>query len=268
MMIIDMHSHILPGIDDGAKDWDEFLAMAEIAVAEGITQMVCSPHFIPYETLYSGETYAALLEEAKERLAERGLLLNLIAGSEVFFTADCLTFLSQGKLITINNNGKYLLIEFSRLDIPRDTQELLFALKLQGITPIIAHPERNKVFSRQPELLRKLINQGALCQLNTGSMMGVFGEEVGKTATLFLKSGMIHVLGSDAHTPRVRAPKFQQEIAVIEKVIGKEELLELVEINPLKIINGLELEPRQVDLFQGKKSFWGWITGSIKVCNQ
>jgi len=243
-----MHSHILPGLDDGAEDWDEFSAMAAIAVSEGITHMVCTPHFISYEEEFSPDSYKLLLDEARINLASRGINLKLISGCEVFFTSDLELCLQERKIITLNDSGRYLLVEFSRLDVPASTKDVFFSLKLKGITPIIAHPERNIVFAQRPELLKELIEHGALCQLNTGSLTGMFGEYTKGAAEYLLKSQMIHILGSDAHSSGGRAPKFQKALHLIEKLVGPKMLTEITGDNPLKILNGEEVEPYPVKL--------------------
>jgi len=258
-----MHSHILPGIDDGAKDWEEFSAMAEVAVSEGVTHMVCTPHFIPRELEFDLNAYGDIFNKATQILTSQGLQLTLIPGSEIFVSAGLAESWQQGKLLSVNKGGKYLLVEFSRLDLPGFTRELLFELKLQGVTPIIAHPERNRAFMNKPQLLVDLIEQGALCQVNTGSITGHFGEQVKKAALEFLQGGMIHMIGTDAHSPRTRAPRVQQALRVIQDLLGNEQLTELVEVNPLKVINGMELEPYPIGLYQEKKSLWGRLIGGI-----
>jgi len=262
-MIIDFHSHILPGIDDGAKTWTDFLEISQLAAAAGITHMVCTPHFIYKEVEFKPETYYRLLSEARYKLREQGLNISLISGSEVFYVPKLLFCLKEGLIITINNGNKYLMVEFARFDIPNNVGETITMLKNQGITPIIAHPERNLVFSNEPELLIKLIKRGALSQLNVGSIVGEYGDKIRKTAELFLKSGIIHLLGSDVHSPKNAFRNFNLGMETIERLVGVKMTIELKDINPLKIIKGDMLEPYFIEL-KYKKSFLKIDPNNIK----
>ncbi|KJS22721.1 MAG: hypothetical protein VR72_04080 [Clostridiaceae bacterium BRH_c20a] len=262
-MIIDFHSHILPGIDDGAKNWDEFLEIAQLAAAAGITHMVCTPHFIYKEVEFKPENYYRLLSKAVYKLKEQDLKISLISGSEVFYDPELLPCLKEGRILTINNGNKYLMVEFARLDIPNNVESIITILKNQGITPVIAHPERNLAFSDEPELLIELIKRGAVSQLNVGSIAGEYGEKIRKTAELFLKSRMIHLLGSDVHSPKNAFRNFNLGMEVIEGLVGSERIIELKEVNPLKIIEGVLLEPYSIELkyknklSKRRKDFYG-----------
>ncbi|WP_429159615.1 tyrosine-protein phosphatase [Desulfitispora alkaliphila] len=260
-----MHSHILPEIDDGAQSWDEFMSMVKMASSEGITHMVCSPHYIPWESEFDLEDYHLLLAEARRRVEEQGIGVELIAGCEAFFTSDLLKYLEKGSLVTINQQGKHLLVEFSRGDIPEHAKELLFELKLMGITPIIAHPERNLMFRKKPELLVELIEQGALCQINAGSITGMHSKAAKECAEKFLRADMIHMLGTDAHSPRTRSPKVKEAIARVEGLIGSEKLKEITEINPQKVLNGEEVDPYPVKLNEQKSyTLWRFVSQFVE----
>ncbi len=254
-MNVDMHSHILPYLDDGAKNWEEFLAIAQKVVAEGITDLVCTPHYIIGEMEFSLEKYYTLLEKAKGILMEQGLRLNLIPGSEVFFVPELMLHLENGKLVTINSQYKYLLIELAALDIPIYLEQVFLELKARGITPIVAHPERSGGFGEEPDFLAKLIKQGALCQLNVGSITGKYGDAVKKRAELFLKSRMIHLLGSDTHNADKGSANYVQGLAEIEKLVGRAKAIELRKINPRQVIRGEELKAYSVDIYK-RRSFW------------
>ena len=255
-MIIDLHSHILPGLDDGAADWNEFLRMSRLAVREEISCMVCSSHFIPFATGFSLAEYRGILLEAQKKLAEEDLKLDLVAGSEVFLTFEVMRSWQQGELLTINDTGKYLLVEFPALEIPTAAKEIFFFFKLQGVTPIIAHPERNRILQNNTRLLAEFIAQGVLCQLNTGSITGMFGKSTRQAAKRFLRSGMYHFLASDAHSAGSRAPKFQAAVAEVKKIVGEERAHELTQANPLRAVTGEEIEPYPLELQVEKKRFW------------
>lgn len=262
-MIIDLHSHILPYIDDGARNWEETLEMGRIAESEGITHMVCTPHYIFKEAEYDLAYYGGILREAQELLVDNHLKLKLIRGCEVYFSTDIIENINQSSLLSINDGKKYLLVEFGRADIPNYTKDIIFQLKMQGITPIIAHPERNMVLSEKPELVAELIEQGSLCQVNTGSITGDFGKKAARNAIYLLKAGMVHLLGSDAHSSKKRPPYFQKAIRHIREVIPEERLYEIIHTNPQKIINGENLNPYPVELYKGK--LWERITKNFRI---
>lgn len=258
-MIIDMHSHILPGLDDGARDWEEFLHMARKAVEEGVGTMVCTPHFIPGEFEYTEEEYISTLNNAKKLLVSENIPLKLVAGSEVFLTHDVLTLLESGRNLSINWANHYLLIELPRMDLPHYIEDLIFALKLRGITPIIAHPERNLKLANEPYLLKDLIAKGCLCQLNTGSVTGVYGKNTQKVARLFLTQGLIHLLGSDAHSSGSRGPNFKQSLKIINKLIGSKALHNIIELNPMAVLKGLPINSENQVKRYSKTNFIKWI---------
>ncbi|NLT95701.1 MAG: capsular biosynthesis protein [Clostridia bacterium] len=237
-MIIDFHSHILPGIDDGARNWDEFSAIARQAVEAGITHMVCTPHYIYKEADFEPEKYYKLFAEAKRILKELGLNIKLVPGSEVFYVPEVFSCLEKGLVVTINGGNKYILLEFPQFDIPNNVEQIIYLLKIQGVIPIIAHPERNPAFSDDPGLLDSLLKKGALAQLNAGSIVGESGKQVRKTAQSFIKAGMIHLLGSDVHTPKNPFQNFNKGLKKIEELLGTNKLNELLIFNPVRIIRG------------------------------
>ena len=198
--MIDLHCHILPGIDDGSKDIEETLEMARIAVSEGIHHIICTPHYIQYSDYYNKAQVEALVAEMNERFVQEEIDLTLSIGHEVYMTPDLPKLVQEGEVSTLNNS-QYILIEFPMNDIPMYAEDVFYELRLMGLTPILAHPERYPMIMEDPNLLLKFLNLGVLCQANVGSIRGFFGERVQQTVLKLIEHHMIHFIATDAHTP-------------------------------------------------------------------
>ena len=251
--MVDLHCHILPGIDDGSKDIEETLEMARIAVSEGVHHIICTPHYIQYSDYYNKKQVEALVDEMNERLNEEGISLTLSAGHEVYMTPDLPKLVQEGEVSTLNNT-QYLLVEFPMNDIPLYAEDVFYELRLMGLTPILAHPERYPMIIENPNLLLKFLNLGVLCQANVGSIRGFFGERVKETVFKLIEHRMIHFIATDAHTPRNRSPKVQKALEAVTKLdatLAQELFIE----NPLKVYQNELIELKQpIEII--KKSFW------------
>ncbi len=240
--MIDLHSHILPGLDDGAGDMDESLAMAEFAHKDGITTMVATPHVLPGVFDNDKATILAAVDRLNEAIQERNIALSVLPGAEYYLEPEIPQKLARGELLTINDRASHLLVELPSDSVPAYTSQLLYELQLQGITPIIAHPERNLGFMKQPALLRELVSRGMLAQVTSTSITGWFGQRVKRTAISFLEQGLVQILGSDAHAAKGRAPLLSSAYKLVEKSQGKEMAEELTRENSARIIAGEQLE--------------------------
>lgn len=240
--MIDLHCHILPSIDDGAKSLDETLEMAKIAVSEGIHHMIATPHYIQYSEYLNKQEIEKLVEEVNSILRNEGIPLTISSGHEVYMTPDLPKLVEQQEVCTLHN-GQYILIEFPMNDIPLYAEDIFYELKLMGLTPVLAHPERYPMVMDNPNLLLKYLNLGVLCQANVGSIRGFFGDRVQRTVMQLIEHDMIHFIASDAHTPRNRAPKMQKALEEITRIDAKK-AQELFIENPLKVYNNELIEPR------------------------
>lgn len=245
--MIDLHCHILPGIDDGAKDMDETLEMARIATSQGIKNIICTPHYIQYNDSSNKNHLEGLVQEVNKCLYKEGNLLNLSVGHEIYITPDLPKLVREGEVATLNNS-RYILIEFPMNDIPIYAEDVFYELRLMGLVPILAHPERYPMIMENPNLLLKFLNLGVLCQANVGSIRGLFGERVQKTVMTLIDHNMIHFIATDAHSTKRRSPKIKEALEVI-----KEHDLQLVEElfyeNPLKVYQNEEIDapkPKEV----------------------
>lgn len=218
--MIDLHCHILPSVDDGSRSLEESLAMADQAVQDGIHTVVATPHGLD-------GTYHNPLGPTLERVAslqsifsERGIPLTLVPGGDVHLCPAMVSLVEKGDAVTINNAGKYLLLELPAQTIPPGVKDELFALKLKGITPIITHPERNPVIVRDLQILHDLVAMGALSQVTAMSLTGGFGEMVRRFAAEIVGNRLAHVIASDAHSRDRRPPVLSEAVSAVEEITG------------------------------------------------
>lgn len=234
--MIDIHTHILPGIDDGAADMHETLEMARMAVESGTKAMVATPHAnIPgMFRNYFDEYYIDLFRETELALSEEGINLTLYAGMEVFMTQQVPHLLSEGKLLTINGSN-YILVEFAFDEEPGFADMMLRKVKELGLYPIIAHPERYEFVQDSPEIVYKWRKKGYLTQLNKGSFVGRFGRRSYATANRLLRHNLVSVIASDAHSPYQRTPYLLDAYESMAENYSEKYLKVLFEENPKRI---------------------------------
>jgi protein-tyrosine phosphatase len=244
--MIDIHVHILPSLDDGSADMDNSLAMAEIASNDGISALVATPHVMSGAFDNSKDDILNKVDEVNAMLKESGSSVTVLPGAEYYLDLELPEQLARGEILTLNDAGRYLLVELPSSSVPVYTAQVLYEIQLQGVVPIIAHPERNAGFIQDPKLLRDFVQKGVLAQLTSVSITGLFGREVRKTALSFIEAGLVQVIASDAHSVNGRAPLLSQAAAEVERLYGPELALALVKNNPQRIIDGLPLEPMPV----------------------
>lgn len=236
--MIDIHTHILPGLDDGAESLEEALAMARMAAADGIETLFATPHVIPGSYGSSSEGILKAAGELQTFLEENDISIRILPGAEYYIGPELPEMCAGGKALFLNNKKKYLLVEFPALQVPPYTEQVFYDLRLQGIIPVIAHPERNREFAGKPVLLYNLISKGALVQITSGSLTGLFGKSVSQTAREFVSRGWAHFIASDAHSSRGRAPVLGSAFKAASSIIGEEAAKSLVYENPLRVVDG------------------------------
>lgn len=235
--MVDIHCHILPGLDDGAKDIDDSLAMAEDAIADGITHVVATPH-ASNEYKFDFARVAALREELAERLAGR---LTLATGCDFHLNHENLIRLKSDPAPFCLNQKDYLLVEFNEFSIPPAIDQTLHELQLMGLRVIITHPERNAIMRAQPERLRKWIQVGCYAQVTAGSLAGVFGPGPQQDAWNWIGQGLVHFVSSDGHNTERRPMKLRFAYEGIAQKHGEEAARSLVKDNPMAAFEGQSL---------------------------
>lgn len=240
--MIDLHAHILPGLDDGAADWEEAVAMARLAVASGTTGMFATPHWLEDEFAHDPEVVLDVLNELRRRLTEAAIPLTVWPGMEVYLTPSLPQRLREGRLLTLNDRQTHLLVELPLGDWPSYTEQVLFELRLAGVTPVLAHPERSRAVIDDPTRLERVVTQGALVQVNAGSLTGQFGRRVQRCAEEMVKRGLVHFLGSDAHSCGQRNPSLAEAAERLQRLIGMAEAEKITRLNAANLLAGQSIE--------------------------
>jgi protein-tyrosine phosphatase len=241
--MIDIHAHILPGVDDGAKNWEQSLEMARLAVEDGITLMVATPHLYQERSVGSSQlnTREIILQhvaQLKDKLYAEKIPLEILPGCDFPLSFESLKFFDDGQALTINDAKRYLLLELPDTALPPATEEICFYLQSKGITPIITHPERHMIFQEMPYKLKRLIDLGCLVQMTGNSLTGWFGRGVKQISRQFVKLGYIHLLATDTHDPKRRPPVLSQAVTELSRLIGERRAQAMVNDIPQKIIAG------------------------------
>jgi protein-tyrosine phosphatase len=218
--MIDIHTHILPGVDDGAADWKDTLNMARAAVAEGITTMIATPHHANGKYINMAEKVIEHTRLLNERLIAEGIPLSVEIGQEIRIHGDLLDAWFRQELLPLANS-QYVLIEMPSSRIPMGMNELIHELNIMKLKPIIAHPERNAEIVKHPERLAELIARGAFTQVTTHSLLGGFGRQIEKSAWSLCRSGRIHIISSDAHHVVRRGFRLREAYDVIRERMGE-----------------------------------------------
>lgn len=236
---VDLHTHLLPGVDDGARDRDASLAMARLAEADGIGHIVATPH-VPFCGLRA-DALEQRLEDLRRFLADNGVHLQVSLGTEISLEPDLLQWLADGVARPLGAT-RYVLVELPFFGYPPYTEDVIFQLQVHGYRPILAHPERNAELAAAPRRMEPLVERGVLAQITTTSLLGGFGPAARNAATEFLQRGWAHVLASDAHSPAHRPPVLSEGIRAAEKILG-DSAWDLATVNPAAILNGDDVEP-------------------------
>lgn len=233
--MIDIHCHILPGIDDGPSELSDSLKMASIAVDDGITHIVATPHV--KGDIHSPDFLDKQVREFNQTLQGKNSSLQVLRG------ADVSSILPPKVLAYYTiNNGPYFLLEFPHSHLPRNANEIVFKILLAGLRPIITHPERNPSIVRDPELLFRLVDAGCLVQVTAGSLTGNFGADSRDCAAYLLKKNRVHFLATDAHSPTHRRPVLSPAVKEAAAIIGTSAALDLVTTNPSAVIAGRPID--------------------------
>lgn len=251
--MFDLHSHILPGIDDGAKNLEISLAMLQLAAENGTKGIVATPHVIEGEWLPAWDLILTECDILQKAGREAGIDLQIFPGGEVAIYREILDLLKGPGAYCINS-GRYLLVELPATHIPSFTEDFFFTLQARGITPILAHPERHPELGKKPEILAEWINKGILSQMNGTSITGLMGERVMATAQLLLTNQMVHMIGSDAHGIRHRNTNLTSAVAKITKLVGAERAQQLLVVNPEKIIHNQEVDIPEIKGIQYRRT--------------
>lgn len=243
--IADIHSHILPGIDDGSESMEETISMLKIAAAEGITHMIATPHYKVGRGCADSETVKQLADMVRHKLAEAGLNIKIYPGHEVFYSSELAERFKCGRISSLNDT-KYVLVEFSPMDTYRYIRNGLDDIIGMGYKPVIAHVERYECMLKKPENVEGIKALGVGIQINASSITGEVGRAVKKFVHGLLEDGLVDYIGTDTHSAAdKRKPLIHKCVSVLYKKYDSEYVADILyrnaEKNIIKANTGMEI---------------------------
>jgi protein-tyrosine phosphatase len=251
--MVDIHSHILPQTDDGSHSLNESIEMCRASADDGVRVMVATPH------AHDGKHTTHHPEILSQRVAELNDQLHgnpkIVLGCELRFTHEIVKQLCETHTAPTIAGGPYALIEFPHSMVPPGSERPLFELMSNGVTPIIAHPERNAMLMNEPHRFYELVSNGVLGQMDTGSITGQFGKKAQKAARVMLENGLIHFIASDCHNTRNRLPGMSAAVAVTAQFVGEEYARAMAYDNPNAVVEGRPI-PTYLSPVLPKKRKW------------
>ncbi|MDD6794037.1 MAG: capsular biosynthesis protein [Clostridiaceae bacterium] len=250
--MIDIHSHILPGIDDGSKSISVTLEMLRTAEKDGTKDIIATPHFCREYGELPFKEVKKLVGEFNKVARGEGINVNIHYGQEVYYSERMIDDYNQGIIGTIDDS-RYMLLEFPMMEFEKEYLDIIYELQVKNIVPILAHPERYKFLKEKPSDINMLIDEGVLFQMNSGSITGKYGSQAKRTAHIFLENGIYNFIGSDAHNNGSRNTVISDgvlEATKINKCYKK-----LFEDSALKLLNDELIDFRGQNIKEKKSLF-------------
>ncbi|MBI5644136.1 MAG: capsular biosynthesis protein [Deltaproteobacteria bacterium] len=238
--MIDIHTHILPGLDDGPRSWAETLEMCRLAKEDGAEGLVATPHIRDGVYPNRRSDIVEKVNELREKIKGH-IDINIFCGAEIHITPDIVDRIKRGEVPTINDKG-YILLELPDHLVPPRIEDLLFQLKLERIIPIITHVERSHWIQREFQLIYRFVEMGALMQITAMSLTGGLGRTARRMAMKLVKLRLAHVIASDSHSRGLRPPGLSFALKIASSIVGEKEANAMVKDAPAKIINGSGIE--------------------------
>lgn len=233
--MIDLHCHVLPGIDDGAPNLEVSLEIARASVADGVMILACTPHILPGLYHNSGPQIRQATLELQQALDQEGIPLRLVTGADAHMVPDFANGLRSGRLLSLGDS-RYVLVEPPHHVAPVRMEEFFFGLVVAGYVPILTHPERLSWIEAQYSAIQRLIRAGVWMQITAGSLTGAFGRNAQYWAHRMLDEGLVHILATDAHDARRRPPNLSRGRDLAAKRVGAREAQHLVLTRPMGIL--------------------------------
>jgi protein-tyrosine phosphatase len=254
--VIDLHTHILPGVDDGVKTMEDAVAFARVAAEDGVRTIVATPHYREGFFLNARPEVLAGVAALNARLAAESIPIHVLPGAEVHISADIVERIKSGHAPTLADNGRTVLFELSMTQYPLDLENVVFRMRLAGLQVLFAHPERIRYFQDDVGRYEAVIRLGSWGQLTTGSVTGVFGPEVEEFAQELARKRLVHVVASDAHNTRGRPPVLSKSLPRLGAWMGDDLAARMVDEFPDAFIKGLDPEfPAPAEATLRKRGF-------------
>jgi len=257
MKLIDLHCHILPGVDDGSKDLQMSLDLAKVAVDQGISHSLLTPHHMDGDYTNHKKDVIRKTNDFQNALNNAGIPLTVFPSQEVHLTGELMDAIAADDILFMDETNRYLLLELPHDGIPAYTADMIFDLTTRGITPVIAHPERNLGIQENPDKLYDFVKMGCLSQLTSSSYLGVFGEKVQTLTEKIITANLGFAFASDAHNFKGRRFLMKEAFERLEKEEGTSKA-NLFNVNAKNIINGDvvgEMDYKKISSMT-RKRFW------------
>ncbi len=252
--MIDLHAHILPGLDDGAQDMDETIEMCLKAAGDGIETIVATPHMGNGTFDNHREVVLSAVAVVNNELEKRKIPVKILPGGDNYINEHLDFLIQRGEAMTVNDNGRYVMVEFPKHIVPPHFLDWLFEMKLKNITPILTHPERHMAFQNDIDIARQWVDKGGLIQITAMSLLGEFGPDTMKSAEELLRYHLVHIIASDAHSKGRRPPVLSEAIGLASQSAGFDYIHKLVNDFPAAIIAGESFDvpepiPKKLNFF-------------------
>jgi protein-tyrosine phosphatase len=238
---VDIHCHLIPQIDDGSKSWDETLAMARMAVDDGISTIVVTPHQLGAYAHNDGDDIRFRTAQLQQFLRQHDVPLDVLPGADVRIEADMIAKLRQGSVLSLGDHRRHVLLELPH-ELYFPLEPILDELEAVGMLGILSHPERNQGLLSEPRLIEPLVDRGCWMQVTAGSLLGTFGPSSLQMSQWLLKQGLVHFIATDAHGSKQRRPLMGRAFQRIAELVDEETALELCCRNPAAVAEGRDLQ--------------------------
>ncbi len=252
--LVDIHCHLLPGIDDGAADLEASLAMAVMSVSQGVETIVLTPHQLGAFDHNRGDDIRRRTTELQSEINARGIPLKILPGADVRIEDSMMARLLEGDVLTLGDHGKHVLLELPH-ELYFPLEPVLDALHRHGMVGILSHPERNGGLLARQDLIAPLVDYGCLMQVTSGSLVGGFGPDSQAMAERMVKQGLVHFLSTDGHSPKRRRPRLGEGLAAATRLVGEEAAQAWCADNPRAVAEGREVTPGRTRVTAARR---GW----------
>jgi len=252
---IDIHNHIIYGFDDGPSTMDVVKKMLDMAIKQETAVIYATSHFQEFANDSLLNDYYAKLKEAQQYIKDQGLPLQLLPGAEVFYHTAIEESAFSYRNYRLNETSRYILFEFPMFHTINNYLDAIFKMRLKKLRPVVAHPERYQMVLKDYSSVVKMVNVGALMQVNCGSLLGHFGSTVQEISKKMLQDRLVHLIASDAHREEGRTFKMLETYELCRTFMDEKYLEEIFVLNQQKILHDEDIEPLVPDLQQDEKSF-------------
>ena len=237
LSFVDIHCHILPGIDDGARTWDDALDMARLAVANGTDTIIATPHQLGNYNRNEGDTIRDATRSLQQFLQHQQIPLRVLPGADVRIEPDLATKVKQGSVLSLADRQRHVLLELPH-ELYFPIEPVNRELRRERMIGILSHPERNQGLLANPDLVGQLVHDGCLMQITAGSLNGTFGPASQALCESMLSEGLVHFIASDGHGPKSRRPLMEPAFHRAAELIGEESATQICMDNPRQICIG------------------------------